>query len=264
MPRRYATDCARGPRPLNFGAPMSLLRHLPNTLTCLNLVCGSVAVVMAVDGSLVWAAYLVLAAAAFDFADGFAARALKVQSAIGKELDSLADMVTFGLVPGIVLMRLMADELGEESLTAEALYSQPLLLVPLLMPVFSALRLAKFNIDTRQTEGFIGVPTPASALWVISVPLIQTGANGVAGVPQYGFLYYLLTSLILPILMVSNVPLMALKFKHLGWRGNEFKLSLIIVALVLLGIIGWLAIPATLTIYLLLSIIQNAINRKRR
>lgn len=239
---------------------MNPIKHIPNFITCLNLLCGCLAIVAVVLGNPLMAAYLVVVAAIFDFFDGFAARLLKVSSPIGAELDSLADMVTFGVVPGLMLLHYLSG--GISTLSSVGDFAQsPMLLIPFLVPVFSALRLAKFNVDTRQTDSFRGLPTPASALWVISIPLI------LAFMPFESLknLELLLTSnwfiigssIGLSALMVSDIPLLAMKFKSFVWKGNGVRYSFLIISLVLLIILQPVAIPIILSLYLIISIINN-------
>jgi CDP-diacylglycerol--serine O-phosphatidyltransferase len=206
------------------------------------------------------AAYLVVAAAIFDFFDGFAARMLNVSSPIGAELDSLADMVTFGVVPGLMLLHYLSG--GISSLTGvEGFLQNPVLLVPFLVPVFSALRLAKFNVDTRQTDSFRGLPTPASALWVISIPLmIEFMPFHMWWNPENVIVnqWFIIGSAIgLSVLMVSDIPLLAMKFKGFGWKGNGVRYIFLIISLVLLIILRPVAIPIILSLYVLISIIDN-------
>lgn len=246
---------------------MKLYRHLPNFLTCLNLLCGALAIVCIAAGDPLAAAYLVIVAAVFDFFDGFVARLLKVSSAIGKELDSLADMVTFGVVPGVMLLYYLVETTGWFIQGPGTFVRYPLLLVPLAVPVFSALRLAKFNIDTRQSDSFRGVPTPASALWVISIPLILAyGPKQFSGITD-GLMsnqWYLIGSaVVLCALMVSDLPLIAMKFKHYGWQENESRWLLLIISVVLLIILRPLAIPAILLLYVLLSAVGTLKSKKQ-
>lgn len=241
-------------------------KHIPNTITCLNLVCGCLAVVASLNGELVTAAYLVIAAAIFDFFDGFVARLLKVCSPIGKELDSLADMVTFGVVPGMIILRYLADNLGISEIGIDAFKENPVLLIAILIPVFSALRLAKFNVDERQTTGFRGLPTPATALWVISIPLmVEFMPYHMAWQPENVIVDngYLIGSAIgLSLLMVSDIPLLAMKFKNYGWKGNEDRYIFLISSVVLLIILQVVAIPVILSLYLVISIVSNLISKK--
>lgn len=144
---------------------MYIKKNIPNAITCCNLLCGCLAIIQATNGNLLWAAYLVGMAAVFDFFDGFAARLLKVSSPIGKDLDSLADMVTFGVVPGIVMFKMIRLGLRLDKEGFDLIEENPwITYIVFMIPIFSALRLAKFNHDTRQTEAFIGLPTPANAI----------------------------------------------------------------------------------------------------
>jgi CDP-diacylglycerol---serine O-phosphatidyltransferase len=246
---------------------MILLKHLPNFLTCLNLLSGCLAIVFLGMGDPLSAAYLVIAAAVFDFFDGFLARLLNASSPIGGDLDSLADMVTFGVVPGLTLLYYVMQTTGWTIDGAQSFISHPLLLVPFLVPIFSALRLAKFNVDTRQTDSFRGLPTPASALWVMSIPLM------IAFVPSYLSwnpealivnLWFIVASAIgLSAIMVSDIPLMAMKFKTFGWNGNEVRFSFLIISVILLIILQPVAIPIILSLYVLISITNHLVFTKK-
>ena len=241
------------------------VKHLPNFITSLNLVCGCLAIYSLSSGKPLEAAILVVAAAIFDFLDGFVARLLNVSSPIGAELDSLADMVTFGVVPGTMLLYYLVDGTGWEINGFQSFIEHPLLLVPILVPVFSALRLAKFNVDTRQTDSFRGLPTPASALWVISIPLIiEFMPFHMWWEPENVIVdkwFIIGSSVGLSALMVSDIPLLAMKFKSFGFRGNGLRYGLLIISIVLLIILRPLAIPIILSLYLLFSIINNLSNK---
>jgi len=239
---------------------MNPVKHIPNTITCLNLLCGCLAIVSVCVGNPLVAAYLVVAAAIFDFFDGFAARMLNVSSPIGAELDSLADMVTFGVVPGLMLLHYLTD--GIQTLNGlNSFLENPILLIPLAIPVFSALRLAKFNVDTRQTDSFRGLPTPASALWVISIPLmIEFMPFHLWWNPENVIVdrwFIIGSSIGLSALMVSDIPLLAMKFKSFGWKGNGVRYTFLIISLILLIILQPVAIPIILSLYVLISIIDN-------
>jgi CDP-diacylglycerol--serine O-phosphatidyltransferase len=239
---------------------MNPIKNIPNFITCLNLLSGCLAIISVILGNPLVAAYLVVSAAIFDFFDGFAARMLNVSSPIGAELDSLADMVTFGVVPGLMLLHYLSG--GISSLTGvEGFLQNPVLLVPFLVPVFSALRLAKFNVDTRQTDSFRGLPTPASALWVISIPLmIEFMPFHMWWNPENVIVnqWFIIGSAIgLSVLMVSDIPLLAMKFKGFGWKGNGVRYIFLIISLVLLIILRPVAIPIILSLYVLISIIDN-------
>jgi CDP-diacylglycerol--serine O-phosphatidyltransferase len=242
------------------------VKHIPNFITSLNLVCGFLALFSISAGNPLEAAFLIIAAAVFDFFDGFAARLLKVSSPIGAELDSLADMVTFGVVPGAMLMHYLTESTGISISGLSTFIENPLLLIPALIPVFSALRLAKFNVDTRQTDSFRGLPTPASALWVISIPLIiEYMPFHMWWQPENVIVdkWFVLGSAIgLSALMVSDVPLLAMKFKSFGWKGNEFRFIFLIISLAMLIILRPLAIPMILSLYVIISVINNLVTKQ--
>ena len=183
---------------------MKLFRHIPNTITSMNLLCGSMGVIFTFQGELNIAFYLMLAAAVCDFFDGFTARLLNAYSATGKELDSLADLISFGLLPSLMLHR----RLIEGGMTGFWTY------LPLLICLFSAIRLAKFNLDDRQSENFLGLATPACALWCGSLIFsADYGAMSIAGL-LHGKTIILIASVVLPLLLVSEIPMFSLKFKR--------------------------------------------------
>lgn len=238
-------------------------RHLPNTLTCINLLCGCLALTFIFQGQLVTSAYLVGIAAVADFFDGLLARALRVSSPIGKDLDSLADMVSFGVVPGAILFQLLGmaiNSLGSSAVGGAALAGTQVLhpswlaYFGFLVSIFSALRLAKFNNDTRQTTSFIGLPTPACTLVVASLPLIL--ANDQFGVKDLILNPWLLTGLavLLSGLLVAELPLFALKFKNLKWVGNRRRFIFVALALVLVLTLRAAGIPLAVLLYVLLSV----------
>lgn len=238
---------------------MNVRKHIPNTITCGNLLCGCLGVVQAFEGNLVWAAYLVGIAAVLDFFDGFAARLLKVSSPIGKDLDSLADMVTFGFLPGIVMFVLLATSVD----VTEAMFypgTEYLKYIAFMIPVFSALRLAKFNNDTRQSDSFIGVPTPANAMLICSLPLMLEFNN-------FEFILdpILLSVLtvVMSLLLVAELPLFALKFKHFKWAGNEIRFVFLALSLILLIVLQFLGIALVILLYILLSLINNILLKKQ-
>lgn len=254
-------------------------KHIPNAITCCNLLCGCVAIIQSFEGHLVMASYLVILAAIFDFFDGFAARLLKVSSAIGKDLDSLADMVTFGVVPGILmfqLIRLSVASINQPDLLNYGL-SKPTELVrsinqidislflthnllpylALIIPIFSAIRLAKFNNDTRQSESFIGLPTPANGLFIISLILVFK-FNSSLGSSFLSNTYFLCSlCVILSFLLIAEIPLFALKFKNFKWAGNEIRFTFLGLSLLLLVAFQFLGIMLIILLYVLMSIIHN-------
>ena len=224
-----------------------ILRHLPNALTLSNLLCGCVGLVAVAEQNLSLAAYLIWAAAAFDFADGLAARALNAYSPIGGDLDSLADMVSFGALPGFIMFRMIEGNVASEW--------APLAYLGFSLAVFSALRLAIFNVGTRQTDQFIGLPVPASALLVSSLPLGDLPAF--RSLVQEPLVLIGIVAM-LSYLMVAPLPLLAFKFKRKTWQGNEVKYSFLIAALLLFILLQVVAIPIIIIAYLVLSAVLNA------
>lgn len=225
-------------------------KHIPNGITCLNLLSGCIGIVFAFGGQLEYASYAIFIAAIFDFADGLVARALKAYSEIGKELDSLADMVSFGVLPSVIVYQLFlkAPQVGAVSLYLN--------LSAFLIAIFSALRLAKFNTDTRQSENFIGLPTPANALLIASLPMILEGGNFFLTSYILNPFFLFLFSLGMGILLVAEIPLMSLKFKSYRVSQNILRYALIASALLLILIFNFAAVPIIIFIYFLLSIIQ--------
>ena len=218
------------------------MKHLPNLLTLGNLLCGCAGIVCAFTRPELPLAWFVWAACLFDFLDGFSARLLQVTSAIGKELDSLADVVSFGVLPSVqVFMLLGGANGGTIAWTGFALAA------------FAALRLAKFNVDTRQTESFIGLPTPAMALFITGFPfLLELMAPGT--VPIY---LPLLATLLMALSMVAPLPMPALKFKSLAWKGNELIFLLLSASLLLMMVFREAGISLSILLYLLLSLLAR-------
>lgn len=236
------------------------MRHIPNFITSLNLASGFIAIVFILNGDTVTASWFILAAMAFDFLDGFASRILKAYSDMGKELDSLADVVSFGVAPGLIIYNLLYGSLipAETSTPSiSGITSLLFLLVPAIMPVFAGLRLAKFNIDTTQTTSFKGLPTPANALAVISVVL--AGEYGDSAIIETFLsipLAIVLFSLILSVLMVTRIPMLSLKFTNPKFRGNEGKYILIVLCTALVLIFGFGGIPWIIPAYIAVSFIS--------
>ena len=218
-------------------------KHIPNALTCANLLSGCIGVVFAFKGDLTIAAYAVLLSGIFDFFDGFVARLLHVKSPIGKELDSLADMVSFGVLPGVVMFQLLT--LSE--------FSSPYLpYFGFFITIFSALRLAKFNIDTRQTEDFIGLNTPMNTLFIVSLPFIQKDYPGLIN----SSLLLIALTVIMSFLLVSEMRIFSLKFGSLDWANNKIKYIFLIVSAVLIAILKFAAIPFVLVLYISASVLH--------
>ena len=237
-------------------------KHIPNAITCCNLISGCIAVILAIGQSYTAALLAIIAGAVFDFFDGMAARLLHVSSPIGKELDSLADVVTFGVAPSMMLFRFITDlsyvslleSMDQPGTSDMAIWIIYVPFVAFIMAAFSALRLAKFNLDERQSMGFIGLPTPANALFWGS--LIVGWGNAL--MKFSGIIPVLLVLMLLSCyLLVSEIPMFALKFKTWGWKGNEVKWFFIAscVPLVIFFQLGSLAIIVAW--YLVLSVITE-------
>lgn len=234
-------------------------------LTLLNLLCGCLAIISTFHKSFELTAILLMMAAVFDFFDGFAARLLGVHSELGKQLDSLADMVTFGVVPGFVMYQLIIYAIG-----SGAAYLGPdepvwyLAYAGMLIPLFSAYRLAKFNIDTRQSDQFIGLPTPANALLISFLPLLMIPeGNAIAEILLKPYVLITLCA-IQSYLMVAELPMIALKFKSFGWKGNEWRYLLLLLSAVVVLLIKQKAVPFIIILYVVLSLIQNMFNQKKQ
>ena len=244
-------------------------KHIPNFITLLNIFCGCVATVFAVINQLELVAFFVFLGVIFDFFDGFAARVLDVKSELGLQLDSLADMITSGLVPGIVMFQLFAmsisggwnDNLVSQWSDANLWLGFKLNLLPFLgflITLASAYRLAKFNIDENQVSSFIGLPTPANALLIISLPLILLYQNN-------DFLndiilnqWFLIgITLLSAYLLNSKIELFALKFKNWTFHDNALRYIFIIMSLVLLITMKFLAVPVLIAFYILSSVISK-------
>jgi len=225
-------------------------KHIPNSVTCLNLFSGCLGIVFAFQGNLTWASYAIVIAAILDFFDGLLARLLKAYSDIGKELDSLADMVSFGVLPSVIIYQLFAlspqINFGAAWLSFSAF----------IIAIFSALRLAKFNIDTRQSENFIGLPTPANALLIASFPVIIAENNTFFADYILNPWFLVIFSLIMSMLLVAEVPLISLKFKSLNFRENLLRYVLIFSSVLLLLFLKFEAVPIIIIIYFLISLIQ--------
>lgn len=292
----------------------AIKRMIPNLFTAGNLVGGVLAIIFALNGRIDIAPYFIFASALFDFLDGFMARLLKVPSEMGKQLDSLADMVTFGVAPGIIVLVMLSapdiqksalsipkspvtefivnshvpnyglpidnpetDANGTYTFSTAARYcglSYPVTLfgcLAFIIPIFALFRLAKFNIDTRQSDSFIGLPTPGMTLFFAVIPLLFFEAHNslMAGEITFESWQFLLAkflanpvvmlvlTLIFSILMVVELPLFALKFKHFKWKGNEIRFLFLTCCVVLLATLFFWAIPLIVILYVILSIINN-------
>lgn len=240
-------------------------KHLPNALTCLNLLCGCLALTFIFSAhplNLVTGAYFVGLAAVADFFDGMVARALRVSSPIGKDLDSLADMVSFGVVPGAILFQLLRLTVSTPAIVNYPLpwWTEYLPYAAFVVTIFSALRLAKFNNDTRQTNSFIGLPTPACTLVVASLPLILAAESKRPAalstlIPMILNPWALLgLTVLLSGLLVAELPLFALKFKDFGWVGNRQRYLFLLLAVGLAMLLRAAAVPLVVLFYVVLSV----------
>lgn len=257
------------------------LKNIPNSLTSFNLISGCIAIALAFHGMLSFAGYFILVAAVFDFFDGMVARALKVHSEIGKELDSLADVVSFGVAPTIIMLQLMAKSLMPQdvflgffesfssneipALTKIFVYRNIIgfgfwtyffLAVPLLIAVFSAIRLAKFNVDTRQTTSFIGLPTPANAIFILSLGFISesTGYPALQGIILHPMTLFFV-SVVFSYLLVCELPMFALKFKSFGVKENLLRYGFIAAAALLIVLFKLYALPMVILLYIATSFV---------
>ncbi len=237
-----------------------LKKNIPNLITLVNVFCGCMAILCLFNGIWAWVPVFVALGVAADFGDGMVARALGVYSELGKELDSLADMVTFGFLPGAVLYHLMAT-----AYTGGLDYGGIVwMAVPgFLITMFSALRLAKFNIDERQSEGFIGLATPADTGFFMGLFLIVHFDTMIpsAWVLSLPVLYVL--AVVFSYLLVAEIPMFSLKFKHKGWRGNELPYIFLITSVILLATLQLAAFSTGILTYLLLVVVDNVFLKKR-
>ena len=227
-------------------------RNIPNALTCGNLLCGCIGVVEAFHNNILLSCVLIGIALIFDFFDGFLARLLKVSSPIGKDLDSLADMVTFGLLPSIIMYQLLMQSIPDLLGIWKAYPA-------FVIAIFSAIRLAKFNNDPRQSDSFIGVPTPANAMLIASLPIIIHTQDAYWKDIIVNTNNLLILSLVMSALLVAEIPLLALKFKSFGWKGNEIRYTFILLTILLLLVLNILAVPLILVLYLAVSLLSNFI-----
>ena len=221
-------------------------KHIPNTITCCNLISGCIATFYAFQGDFLMALLFIIIGAVFDFFDGMSARLLGVSSPIGKELDSLADDITFGFAPSAIVFGFLSP------LTS---HLSPLIaFLAFIMAAFSALRLAKFNLDERQALGFIGLPTPANALFwgslIVGLQQHDIAFSGMEWVILAG-------TFISSYLLIAEIPMFALKFKHWGWKGNEIKYIFVLSCIPLLLFLGVSGFAAIIAWYVVLSVIAN-------
>lgn len=245
---------------------MPLRKHVPNIITLLNLTAGLVALVYAFDTNLQMAFIWVCIGIFLDFWDGFFARILNAQSKIGLQLDSLADMVTSGVVPGVVMYKMLENiyELSE-TYAPDNFYMNLLPYIGFIITIGSCYRLAKFNVDTRQTDSFIGLPTPANALLIISLPVILNHSDGT------GFVFDMLSnpyvlvgvSLLSAFLLNAEIPLFSLKVKYFNWETNKIQIFFLVLSVLLLFFFQYLGIPLIILSYVILSVFNNKLSEKK-
>src|ERR1035437_8494732 len=242
---------------------MNIKKNIPNLFTLCNLLCGCIAIVFAFEGNLVLSAYMVGTACIFDFIDGFAARILKTSSELGKQLDSLADMVSFGVVPGVMMFKMLLSSFLYNDVQSFNNENTIGCSVVFLVTIFSAIRLAKFNIDTRQTDSFIGLPTPANTIFIASLPIILN-SNSVSEsfkhiIPNPS--PPLSLTFISSFLLVAPLPLFALKFKNFSWADNKVRYLFLVLTIVLLILFQFVGIPLIIILYIVLSVINTILTR---
>ncbi|MNX28201.1 CDP-alcohol phosphatidyltransferase [compost metagenome] len=236
---------------------MNIKKHIPNIITLLNLFCGCIAVVFVVKLNFEMAFYFVSLGIFLDFFDGFFARLFKVSSPLGLQLDSLADMVTSGLVPGLGMFYLMSNSQISESSKEILPY------LGFLITLGSCYRLANFNIDTRQTDSFIGLPTPANALFILSLPLVIEYSDSLIVLEiltNYGVL--LAISLLSFYILNAEIPLFSLKIKKFNFKDNALQIVFLILSVLFLVFFQYLGIPMVIIFYVLLSVINNILLKK--
>jgi CDP-diacylglycerol---serine O-phosphatidyltransferase len=238
-------------------------KHIPNLITSLNLVSGFIAIIYAINGNIVTASWFILAAMVFDFCDGFSSRLLHAYSDMGKELDSLSDLVSFGVAPALIMLQLLTKSLGADAaviFNSGSMKNVLIFFIPVIMPVCGALRLAKFNIDKTQKTTFKGLPIPANALAVISIviawhyspsEILTSFINSAAAL--------IIFTIIISLLMVTRLPLLSLKTSNLKFRGNEGRYILIVLVVAALALFGIGAAPLVIPLYLVASLISLAI-----
>ena len=230
---------------------MSIVKHIPNTITCCNLVSGCVSIILLCQNHVLGASAMIFVAAVFDFLDGFAARLLNAKSPIGGELDSLSDVVSFGVAPSFIIAMLLSKT-GINWMVADVNVFPMLAFV---LAAFAAVRLAKFNLDTRQTTSFIGLPVPAVGLFIASLPIM------LANVSEQSILYSAVMNpiflLIIVVcfswLMISEIPFFSFKIKNLRFKDNILRYFVVIFAIIALIVLKLVALPFIFLFYILLS-----------
>lgn len=261
--------------------------NIPNLFTSANMLSGIAAILLALAGRIDLAPFAIFAGALFDFADGFIARKMGLSGELGKQMDSLADMVTFGVAPGVIMLVVLSMDVeaymasraaGEvfpeeiyydffaylnQLLAGDVTYAVPFF--ALAIPFFSIFRLAKFNVDLRQTDHFIGLPTPANTLFFMTFPLVisygdLSQTDWIVTVCQPEVLAPL--CVLMSFMLIVEIPLFALKFKHLGWKSNELRYSFLLISAVLIIVFQTWSVAIIVFLYLILSLLYNLFNKK--
>ena len=228
-----------------------ITRHIPNTVTCCNLISGCVAAVMAFQANYEAAILFIILGAVFDFFDGMLARLLKVSGPLGKELDSLADDITFGFAPSVIVFSLFKEVSYPEFLLPIADYFP---YTAFIIAAFSALRLGKFNIDPRQSSSFIGLPTPANALFWGS---LVVGAHSFLVSDSFNAIYLFILVILMSYLLVAELPMFSLKFKNLSWRDNKVSYIFLLICIPLLAVFRISGFAAIILWYILWSLLTR-------
>ena len=238
---------------------MNIKKHIPNLITLLNLFSGCIALVFAFNAKFEMAFYFVCLGIFLDFFDGFFARLFKVSSPLGLQLDSLADMVTSGVVPGLVMFQMMVSNSSD---SVES-YLQFFPYLAFIITMGSCYRLANFNIDTRQTDSFIGLPTPANALFILSLPLVLQNTDSLVVIELLTNQWFLLLITFLSAYMLNaEIPLFSLKIKKFSFKENALQIIFLVLSFLLLIFFQYLGIPLLILLYVLLSVVNNKVLQK--
>jgi CDP-diacylglycerol--serine O-phosphatidyltransferase len=230
---------------------MSLKKHIPNFITLLNLFCGCIAIIMVADLKFDMAFYFVALGIFFDFFDGFFARKFNVAGPLGVQLDSLADMVTSGVVPGFVMFCMLTNGNYSTNLTLPYL--------GFIITLGACYRLANFNIDTRQSDSFIGLPTPANTLFIMSLPLVT---NSFVGPYIQNSWVLIIITILSAYIMNAEIPLFSLKIKNFSFQKYKLQIGFLVASIVMIATLQFLAVPLVIITYVLLSVVNNILAKK--
>lgn len=237
---------------------MNIKKHVPNIITLLNLLCGCIALVFAFQRSFEMAILFVALGIFLDFFDGFFARLFKVASPLGLQLDSLADMVTSGAVPGLIMYQMMLHD--SDSVTS---FMEVFPYLGFIVTLGSCYRLANFNIDTRQTDSFIGLPTPANALLILSLPLVLKNTDSLVVIELLTNPWFLLIiALFSAYILNAEIPLFSLKIKNFNFADNKLRVFFLLLSMVLMVLFGYLGVTLVILSYVLLSVVNNKFSKK--